>query len=228
VRSPGTSIPGSFVRHSRAGGNPVRCVQAKRNARTENTGVAEQWKLLAFWGRTADEHPSAIIRVPVNWSPKGKTRPMQFHDYRTLKQQLLADQDEYPSKAAHYRWLRKLKPGDLRRKLLETKFESLNEHDQSTARAALAEDVWVDEQRPYYCVWPIAVELCRTVELSCELSKLEMQNVVLLLRFARGHEPLGVSVAMLSWYDDFVDLPSTIHQATPRPCRRGSGCHRGR
>lgn len=78
--------------------------------------------------------------------------------------------------------------------------------DVATARLrydeAKAEDLWIQDERPYYNVWPIANELAESVKLELPFSKVVLPYKALLLRFARGHEPFGIATAMLQWKPD--------------------------
>jgi hypothetical protein len=70
----------------------------------------------------------------------------------------------------------------------------------------VAEHLWVDLQRPFYNVWPFAVELSQQVKLNLPFSAITLPFEALLLRFARGHEPQGVTTAILFWRPNRVQL----------------------
>lgn len=67
---------------------------------------------------------------------------------------------------------------------------------------AFTEQCWVDLNRPFYNVWPIAVSLAQSVRLDLPFSAVEIPFTTLLLRFAVGHEPHSVGTAMLRWLKD--------------------------
>ena len=80
----------------------------------------------------------------------------------------------------------------------------------SRAKTAFAEQLWAREQRPYYNIWPIAVELAQSVKLDVAFSDVEPRSKCIVLRFARGHEPCNLlTTALLCWFDDrvFVSCP---------------------
>ena len=74
----------------------------------------------------------------------------------------------------------------------------------SRAKTALAEHLWAREERPYYNIWPIAVELAQSVKLDVAFSDIETTSTSIVLRFARGHEPFNLMTALLCWLDDGV------------------------
>jgi hypothetical protein len=99
----------------------------------------------------------------------------------------------------------------MRRGVLTTLYEKANtqaEKDIALKRLGglVAEDLWVELQRPFYNVWPLAVELCQQVKLKLPFSAITLPFESLLLRFARGHEPQGVTTALLFWQPNRVQL----------------------
>jgi hypothetical protein len=56
---------------------------------------------------------------------------------------------------------------------------------------------WIGQERPYYNVYPIAVELCQKTSLNMKWGDILFPTTSLALRFAVGHEPLGLSSAIL-------------------------------
>jgi len=130
---------------------------------------------------------------------------MQFNEYKTLRNQFLSQNaDKYPRLKHSQRHIKALNSAEWRHhwmnKARTEKVES--DLDIETVAAALGEDFWVDEERPFYNVWPIAVELAKNVTLSLPFSAVEISFQAMLLRFARGHEPYGITVAMLQWPRD--------------------------
>ena len=59
------------------------------------------------------------------------------------------------------------------------------------------EQCWVEDLRPYYNVWPAAVDLLKSVKLDLPMSAVAFPFSVLLVRFARSYEPLGISTARI-------------------------------
>jgi hypothetical protein len=70
----------------------------------------------------------------------------------------------------------------------------------------LAEHLWVELQRPFYNVWPLAVELSQRVKLNLPFAAITVPFESLLLRFARGHEPQGITTALMYWQPNRVQL----------------------
>lgn len=130
---------------------------------------------------------------------------MHFHEYRTLRNQSLgADSAKYPVANAIKPAMKRISSAEWRRHWIDgfTKKGNATELDWGTGTAALAEDIWVDEQRPYYNVWPIAVDLASKVTLDLHFSSVGIASYTMLLRFPKGHEPFGVRVAMIFWPKD--------------------------
>lgn len=67
---------------------------------------------------------------------------------------------------------------------------------------------WLTHQRPYYNVYPIAVDLCLKTSLNMRWGDITFPVRSLLLRFARGHEPLRMTTAL-------VRVPSDALWSTP-------------
>lgn len=103
---------------------------------------------------------------------------MQFHDYRTTRG------PEWRGSTEDYlRWLMKQPCSEESRQL-------------GTIIAAV-ELSWVTHRRPYYNVYPIAVELCLKTSLGMKWGDVTFPVRSIALRFACGHEPLGISAALL-------------------------------
>jgi hypothetical protein len=56
---------------------------------------------------------------------------------------------------------------------------------------------WLMHDRPFYNVYPIAIELCQKTSLKMKWGDITFPTRNLLLRFASGHEPLGIKAALL-------------------------------
>jgi hypothetical protein len=128
---------------------------------------------------------------------------MQFHEYINLRNQF--------AKLSHIDEVRRqtktMSSKEFRSFFLERAVESLERSQPGSSSleaferclAPLAEQSWVDANRPFYNVWPIAVTLACDVKLDLPFSALNIPFQSMLLRFALGHEPNGVTTAMLFW-----------------------------
>ncbi|MEK6675457.1 MAG: HNH endonuclease [Planctomycetota bacterium] len=131
---------------------------------------------------------------------------MQFHEYRTIRNQLLAAPKDHPDQVERImdEKLKQMSSAQVRRSWIDDAIQVSSNKQIGTdlAMTALGEDLWVDEQRPYYNMWPIAVELSRNVKLTLPFNSIAIPFHAMLLRFAKGHEPCGIPVAMLCWPTD--------------------------
>lgn len=132
---------------------------------------------------------------------------MQFHDYATLQHQV-AKLGKTPGYRRHARGM---KAQDYRDFVIDFAQQELGrEWDKSKsglavrAKTAFAEQVWAREQRPYYNIWPIVVDLAQSVSLDLPFSAVKPTFRAIVLRFARGHEPSCLTTALLFWSDDHV------------------------
>ena len=126
---------------------------------------------------------------------------MQFHDYVTLRNQWVR-QSHDPKMQETARSMN----ADQFRQLamrLPTKVDLSRRDSQQTIDAvrqyfmATTEEAWVKVDRPYYNFWPVAVELARQVRLDMPWSSARFPFDSLLLRFAAGHEPYSLGVALI-------------------------------
>lgn len=101
---------------------------------------------------------------------------MQFNDYLTMR----------PRK---YR-------GTTEKFIAELMQTACEKPSQATIRGGI-ESSWLQHDRPFYNVYPIAVELCRKTSLNMKWGDITFPTRNLLLRFACGHEPFGISTALL-------------------------------
>jgi len=129
---------------------------------------------------------------------------MQFHEYRTIRNQTLAVAKDHPEQDRMFERIKQMSSAQYRNIWIDDAKHGKLDHrlGPSTALTALGEGLWVDEQRPYYNVWPIAVELARAVKLTLPFKSIGIPFHAMLLRFAKGHEPCGIPVAMLCWPRD--------------------------
>ena len=101
---------------------------------------------------------------------------MQFNDYVTMRPR-------------EYR-------GTTEKFIAELMQTACKKPSQATIRGAI-ESSWLQHDRPFYNVYPIAVELCHKTSLNMKWGDIAFPTRNLLLRFACGHEPLGISAALL-------------------------------
>jgi len=101
---------------------------------------------------------------------------MQFHNYTAMKP------DGYRGTSEHYIRSMMLSPAC--------------SNPADSIRGCL-ELCWFGQERPYYNVYPIAVELCQKTSLNMKWGDILFPTTSLALRFAVGHEPLGLSSAIL-------------------------------
>jgi hypothetical protein len=100
----------------------------------------------------------------------------------------------------HFHNYETMKPAGFRGTTLQFIEEYLqsprNNDDMWSVRGPL-EASWLKHGRPFYNVYPIAVELCQRTALNMKWGDIAFPTRNLLLRFAGGHEPLGIKAAML-------------------------------
>jgi hypothetical protein len=85
--------------------------------------------------------------------------------------------------------------------------QNCTEELAATLNAGL-EISWITHQRPYYNVYPIAIELCAKTSLNMKWGDITFPTRCLLLRFPAGCEPLKMSSAL-------VRVPSDAKWSTP-------------
>jgi 5-methylcytosine-specific restriction endonuclease McrA len=59
------------------------------------------------------------------------------------------------------------------------------------------ESCWLQDERPYYNVYPIVLGLAEKTDLSFPLSRVKLPHQAMLFRFPAGHEPSGISAAII-------------------------------
>lgn len=137
---------------------------------------------------------------------------MQFHEYLSLRNRTLKF-----SKRADFRSLaRHMKTDEMRSHVLERVEEAIKHERDEVAIGELhnlvleiaAEQKWVDADRPFYNVWPIAESLANDVRLNLPFSAVEIPFNAMVLRFARGHEPCGLANAIVFWDKEWQTRPS--------------------
>jgi hypothetical protein len=139
---------------------------------------------------------------------------MQFHEYINLRNQM--------AKFGHNDEARKSVKGvtsqEYRTRYYEAAVECYSnapttaEREENYRRAtkAAAEEAWVQNQRPFYNVWPITLTLAREVKLDLPFTAIEIPFDSLLLRFPYGQEPHNVASTMLLWAKE-ADKKSHVH-----------------
>ncbi|MEQ8790255.1 MAG: HNH endonuclease [Pirellulaceae bacterium] len=136
---------------------------------------------------------------------------MQFHEYRTLR--------SHWARQTHEESLRKLARKMTTSEFREFMWQRSDQYLQSArpddpllksvaeqAFFAGAEKRWVELERPFYNFWPVAVSLAAGMKLDVPMRNIEFPFRYLLLRFAKGHEPHGMAVAMLRWLQEVPDI----------------------
>lgn len=130
-------------------------------------------------------------------------RPMHFHPYFNLRNQM--------AKFAPFQDVREIarsmSPNQFRSFFLETVAEKMQKAQPGSEANELfdrfcalsAEQIWVDIDRPFYNIWPIAENLAHGVKLDLPFSAVEIPFNSLVLRFAVSHEPHNLTSAMLFW-----------------------------
>lgn len=106
---------------------------------------------------------------------------MQFHNYKTMKPSDWRGTSEEYIRHVASRW--------------QVSRNSAGHF--GIALRAMLELSWIKNMRPFYNVYPIAVELCATTKLSMSWGDILLPTKNLLLRFPAGHEPFGVENALL-------------------------------
>jgi hypothetical protein len=115
---------------------------------------------------------------------------MQFHDYKTMREpNWKGGTEEY------LRWR-------LRQPTFGLSGESI------ATMCAGVELSWLTHDRPYYNVYPIAVELCLSTKLNMRWGDISFPVKTLALRFAVGHEPLSMKSVL-------ARVPSHADWSTP-------------
>jgi hypothetical protein len=128
---------------------------------------------------------------------------MQFHEYINLRNQLAKFGHNDEAK----RIAKSMSSEEFRAFFLEQAMRDLERSrpgcssNQAFDRCTslLAEQTWVESERPFYNVWPIAISLARDIKLDLPFAALKIPVASMLLRFALGNEPNGVTTSMLFW-----------------------------
>ncbi|MDX1963666.1 MAG: HNH endonuclease [Pirellulales bacterium] len=126
---------------------------------------------------------------------------MQFHQYITVKNRYLRQNKGGNGNRIH---LTGIKSAEFREKIInnfvnamEKGQKILSDNFDLSYHFASAEQEWVDENRPYYNFWPVAISLAKTVRLDLAMKSIELPFATVLLRFPKGHEPYTVGTALV-------------------------------
>jgi hypothetical protein len=139
---------------------------------------------------------------------------MQFHEYLTIRTKWarFGKQPPFNERA------RKMKPDEFREYVQKTCVDQIESGRHNArnlewyrwqAQAADIEQTWVNIERPYYNIWPIAIPLAQSVRLEVPIKCVELPFKTILLRFPRGHEPYSIATAILFW--DSIDRFLAVH-----------------
>lgn len=120
---------------------------------------------------------------------------MQFNDHISIRKVLGKFGDNEVREFA-----RKANSVEFLSMMMEGKLQGDDFENQSVA---LGEAIWLSLDRPFYNVWPIAVELAPSVKLDLTFSSIEIPFHAIVLRFGRGHEPHRLKSALIFWPKGF-------------------------
>lgn len=149
-------------------------------------------------------------------------RPVRFHDYKTFRSLCLVRPDgpwvPKPSRLEEYR---RMNSKQFCIAAWEDFRDGLNiqtEHDLFDAlqksqvllnvHHSIRQEVgWHQIERPFYNVWPIAIELIQSVTLDVPWAEVRFPYRDILFRFAEGHEPHGMSCVLVHDYSQTLQDP---------------------
>lgn len=128
---------------------------------------------------------------------------MQFHDYTSSRNRMA----RYGHDLEARRIAKSLSSADFRQFFLDRLrgSEKLSDLDFQRFMSLSSEMVWVNDERPYYNVWPIVLDLISTVKLDLPFSSVQFPFPCMLFRFALGNEPGGVATSLVWWPDTSDD-----------------------
>jgi hypothetical protein len=72
------------------------------------------------------------------------------------------------------------------------------EHYAKQVSLLIAEQQWFRDQRPFYNVWPIMFTAVRSLSLDIPWNKVRFPFYTMMFQFPEGHEPFGLTVAMVA------------------------------
>lgn len=106
---------------------------------------------------------------------------MQFHNYTTMK--------PASERGTTEEWLK--------RYFMQEKADKPSSISYGSAMRGGFEFSWLTHDRPFYNVYPIAIELCAKTALTMKWGDILLPTKNLLLRFPLGSEPLGITSALV-------------------------------
>src|SRR5437868_180376 len=119
---------------------------------------------------------------------------MQFNEYINVRNRMARMSE------AGRAWAKRAKPDEFRKQVEELyKKQSAKGNYKGSALHGLtwAERRWVETKRPFYNIWPVVSELASKIKLDLPFSAIEPPFECMVLRFAKGNEPYGVTTAMI-------------------------------
>lgn len=102
---------------------------------------------------------------------------MRFHDYRTMRPDR--------TRGTSLEWI-----------CSELKKPANQNEDFAWMLRGMLEASWLTHDRPFYNVYPIAIELCNRLSLNMKWGDIVLPTKYLLLRFPQGQEPLGLQAVL--------------------------------
>lgn len=117
---------------------------------------------------------------------------MRFNDYKTMRPAYFSGTTE----------------DYIQTVLSSPRGEPPSQQSFATAVRSRFESSWLRHERPFYNVFPIAIELCQKTQLTMTWGDVLFPTKNLLLRFSEGHEPLGITSAL-------IRAPSSQKISTP-------------
>jgi hypothetical protein len=136
---------------------------------------------------------------------------MRFHDYASARSRGVSRRDKdggySPDFLAQIRRMNSAEVArymlDVMTKTLAVEFGSVEKAFLHSSKASmmtspfLAELTWYEQERPFYNVWPIASSLLASLSLSVRWEEISFPYETILFRFPVGHEPHGLSCALI-------------------------------
>jgi hypothetical protein len=144
---------------------------------------------------------------------------VRFHDYRTFRSLCLSRPDgpwvPNPKRIDEYR---RMNSREFCNAAWQDLANGLNVHTEQdllralegsegvrhTYQAVRQEVGWHENERPFYNVWPIAIDLIRSVTLDVPWGEVRFPYRDILFRFPAGHEPHGISCALVHDYSKML------------------------
>lgn len=136
---------------------------------------------------------------------------MRFHDYASARNRGVSRRDEDGGYSQDFlAQIRRMNSAEVARYMLDVmmrqlaaEFGSIEKAFLHSSKASmitspfLAELTWYEHERPFYNVWPIASSLLASVSLNLRWEEIAFPYETILFRFPVGHEPHGLSCALI-------------------------------